>query len=304
MRRGRGGPTRVLRGLGLMMAVALFATAPLFAPIVFDRFRGTDPTDLGTPTTGLQQASVRRGDLESSVEMRGRVEVARSAAVTAPNGATITRVLVQEGASVTPGQLLATWRSDGVAGGLRSPLAGLVYLRSVDSGGQVSADQPAFWVSSHERLIVSPLDPASLYSLPEHPQFIRASIVGGPGPFTCSFVSRTTVVGTLTDGREQTPVVFKCKVPPGVRAIAGAPALLTILVAERKDVLLMPRSAIVGETGPGTDSTIFVVGSGGKPDPRIVRIGVGGPNDVEIVSGVVEGERFFYPAALVNLETG
>lgn len=97
-------------------------------------------------------------------------------------------------------------------------------------------------------------------------------------------------------GKEQESVIrFKVRAqidnpPPALRP--GMTADITIQIAERKQVLLVPDSAITRSKGK---TTVEVLGASGQPESREVKAGLSNWDETEITDGLKEGETVVIP---------
>jgi hypothetical protein len=74
----------------------------------------------------------------------------------------------------------------------------------------------------------------------------------------------------------------------------GKTASIAVVVAERRGVLRLPTSAVSPREG---QATVTVLEPDGDTQTRTVRTGLKGDDDIEIISGLAEGDR-------VVLQTG
>ena len=91
---------------------------------------------------------------------------------------------------------------------------------------------------------------------------------------------------TLNAGTRTVPVRIELA-NPGLLLKPAMFAQVALSVAEKKAVLTVPTSAVIDS---GTRQIVLVSTGEGRYDPREVRLGTRGDSDVEILSGVREGE--------------
>ena len=104
----------------------------------------------------------------------------------------------------------------------------------------------------------------------------------GPAETPLKVISRPA---SVEPGTATVPVRLALTGP--TRLPAHTPVNVTIDGEQHKDVVLVPRRAIVRE---GDQSAVFVVAEGNKAERRPVQIGLSDDEHVEIVSGVKAGE--------------
>lgn len=297
-----------IRRAAFVLTIVGIATLPVTLPPVL-RSLGVGVGD-GTKISLQERASaveVRPMDLTSSIELRGQVMAARTVAVELPPAAQASGLPVDVGAPVRAGQVLATWElPSGRTGVTRSPISGTIVERGIELAGEASALDPSFVIASTARIVTAQVDASQLYQLPTKPLNVSATIVGGPGPFRCAFLSTAQGVQSAKDqpGSGQRPTSggarFTCAVPRGVRGVEGAAATVVIVAAERKASMALPRTAVDGVAGRGGTATVYRVTAEDKAEPVQVTLGLATASFVEIVSGLRLGERVFDPAALVD----
>jgi len=163
---------------------------------------------------------------------------------------------------------------------LRAPMGGVVIRKQADRGGFATVGQELFAIA----------DLAVVWAIAEVPESQVAHLrVGGAARFqptsgspvdgTITFIHPTALEGTGT-------VSVRVELPnrdgalrPGMSAsvhLAGAPTMVTVV----------PASSVVDT---GRRPVVFVA-VGGRHEPRAVELGARVEDDIEVVSGLVEGE--------------
>ncbi|MBI4188080.1 MAG: HlyD family efflux transporter periplasmic adaptor subunit [Chloroflexi bacterium] len=84
--------------------------------------------------------------------------------------------------------------------------------------------------------------------------------------------------------------------PAEVKLVEGLTVTVSITIAERNGVLLVPVQAIISQGG----NTIVQVSKGGVIEQRSVTVGVSNFQYAEITSGLSEGEQVIVPKAMAN----
>lgn len=70
--------------------------------------------------------------------------------------------------------------------------------------------------------------------------------------------------------------------------VQGMYAEITLALSRKESALTLPMQAV---TRNGSEASVLVVGSDNRIDERTVKLGMEGPDRLEIVSGIAEGER-------------
>ncbi|HYI15224.1 MAG TPA: efflux RND transporter periplasmic adaptor subunit [Thermomicrobiales bacterium] len=234
----------------------------------FERAVRNAERDLEQAEFALQAAEVQAADDASNAELRlevlaaaGRVERAEAAVSDAMNA--------RRNAVIT------------------SPRAGTVIEMLVRAGDVISANQPVARIATPDDLtVVADVDELDLPNVAPGAEarfrldaFPASELIG-------------QVVSTAPQARQQGgATVFATEIefdPTGDLDLRpGMNADVTIVTAARDDVLLIPEAALrtVG------DRSFVVVVTGDGTEEREVELGYRGSGRVEIVAGLVEGER-------------
>lgn len=82
----------------------------------------------------------------------------------------------------------------------------------------------------------------------------------------------------------------------------GMSAEVTIVAEETKDpVLLVPIQSVIGTINSGADRHVFVINEAGFPEKRAIQIGLSNERDVEVKSGLKEGDKIVLdPSSLIK----
>ena len=91
--------------------------------------------------------------------------------------------------------------------------------------------------------------------------------------------------GGDTGGAE---VEVTCKIPSHRKVFAGLPGKMSVLTDQAAKVVVVPLSAVLGQTGNGA---VTVVGKDNKHEIRKVKLGLNDGTQVEIKEGLEAGEK-------------
>lgn len=183
----------------------------------------------------------------------------------------------------------------------------------VDEGQRVAANYPLARGRIEGFAMVAQLDQESLYKVYSPPLSARAQINEGPGPFDCP-LANTVPTGTAAASAPEQPTTDEeldddpegpansadsglrlvCVVPPDIDVFAGMAGVMAIKTASVKNALLLPVEAVAGDSSRG--EVTVVKPDGGGTETRTVRLGATDGGQVELVSGVREGEKVRVPA--------
>jgi macrolide-specific efflux system membrane fusion protein len=182
---------------------------------------------------------------------------------------------------------------------LRATVSGKVADLAARIGGQVSPEADAFAVDRGRYRAVAKVDSKNVYKLYNKPKSIKMKIDHGPAPFSCPLIAYGAGVGTKaqpdknqegmggggeTGGAE---VEVTCKIPKHRKVFAGLPGKMSVLTAQASKVVVVPLSAVLGQTGNGA---VTVVSKDGKKEVRKVKLGLNDGKQVEIKDGLDAGE--------------
>jgi macrolide-specific efflux system membrane fusion protein len=256
-----------------------------------------------------QKVPVTRGDLLLTVQATGNVEPLNKVSILPPITGRIDKWLVDEGAYVKSGQILAwmsssdraalldTARSQGgdqvqyweqayKATPIVSPSSGLIIARNIVDGQTVAADTDLYDLS--DRLYVfADVDETDLGKI-HMGQTANVTVDAYPNKI---FQCEVTLIGhqaikvnnVISYQINLRPV----KVPGELRA--GMTADINFIVQQKKDVLMLPNFAVKGQQ-EGT-ANVRVLTDPNKPaEHRSVTLGLSDGLHVEILGGLEEGD--------------
>lgn len=141
------------------------------------------------------------------------------------------------------------------------------------------------------------ISPEQMYRLTEKPEEAQVTVQGGPAPFACPNLTIVTPLAGEGSGEGgATGTTVRCSVPSDVRVFAGLVADLTIAGGVAENVLVIPMTAVLGAADTGI---VYVVDDEGDREERPVTLGLNDGVDVEVTSGLREGETIlqFVPGA-------
>ena len=245
-------------------------------------------------------------DTTGVIAPENRVEIQPSAS------GRIEEILVEEGDKIKAGEVLALmsssdrvaildaarsagdaqysqWKETYKPIKIISPISGTLILRNVVEGQTVGAGTVLFAISD-KLLIAASLDESDVGR--EKPGQ-KAAIVLDAYP---DKTVRGTVFKILDEGTTKSNVVtYTVKIrPESVPAFfrSQMTANIKITIAERKDILLLPAMAVT--TNPQGETAVITELKDGVPVYTMVVTGQNEGDQVEIVSGLQEGQTVYY----------
>lgn len=141
--------------------------------------------------------------------------------------------------------------------------------------------------------VTAAIGPEQLYRLTEEPTEAQVTVQGGPAPFTCT---KLQILAPTTGEEGETTTSIRCQIPSDVRVFAGLVADVTIAGGIAENVLVVPLTAVLGAADTGI---VYVIGEDGAHEERPVTLGLNDGVNVEVTSGLEEGEIIlqFVPGA-------
>lgn len=228
---------------------------------------------------------VTRGGVKSTCELIGTIKANKTAQVFPETMGRITRIFVREGAYVSKGSKIMALLNETIGfeyeeSYVTAPISGNVANIMVDVGSMVSPQMPVAMVYDYSRVEVA-------FNMSEN-------AMGCVAKNSKVLVKTDAIPNTIFNGTvsEVSPVI-----DPMTRTIAvkaslnnskkllkpGMTARVILTLGVKTDVLTIPREALL-------DSYLFVV-IDSTTERRDVEIGLIGDHNVEILSGVSEGEH-------------
>ncbi len=170
---------------------------------------------------------------------------------------------------------------------LLAPFSGRVLSVSAQNGDTVSANAAIMTIADLTQVeIQTTVGQADVIQV-QSGQSAAITLDARPGETFTGKVSRVVPIKASTSGAvNYTVFVSLDKAPPGL--LPGMTADADIVVLERKDVLTLPRRSIRARANSSIPLPVL---QGGQTITRTVRIGLVGDLNVEILSGLQEGDQ-------------
>jgi RND family efflux transporter MFP subunit len=188
---------------------------------------------------------------------------------------------------------LKSAQSDLDAAVVRAPFAGTITQISAAEGDQIGAGTAIMTLLDPSLIQISAsLDESSVGKV-KAGQSVTVAFDALPGTVFTGQIAGVTPAGTSSQGVVTFPitVVFD---PRGTPIAAGLTANLTITTERKENALAVPSRAVKRQ---GPQTTVDVIGANGAVENRPVRTGLtGNGGQIEIVSGLNEGDRVAVPA--------
>lgn len=168
---------------------------------------------------------------------------------------------------------------------IRSPIDGVVTDRPLYPGEMAASGTPLITVMDISQVIARahiPQDQAVLLKVGD------AAKITVPGDDT-SVEGKVTVVSPALDPNSTTVEVWVQAKNPEQRMKPGVSVQLSMLSQTVPDALVVPSSAIL--TAADGATSVMVVGPDHRAHQKAVKIGIKQGNDIQVVTGVEEGER-------------
>jgi macrolide-specific efflux system membrane fusion protein len=261
----------------------------------------------------FRQASVTRGDIRIAVLATGEVQPQNRLEIKPPVAGRIESVAVREGESVRSGQVmawmssneraalldaarakgpdeLAHWQDLYKATPLVASLEGVVIARNIEPG-QTVTQQDAVLVISDRLIVKAQVDETDVGQV-KLGQGADISLDAFPNETIPARVDHIAYEAKTVNNVTVYEVdVLPKKAPDFFRS--GMTANVNFLVAEKKDVLLVPAEAVrKRDEGP----VVMVPAPGQKrPERRSVETGLTDGKNIEISSGLSEGDAVLVP---------
>jgi macrolide-specific efflux system membrane fusion protein len=263
----------------------------------------------------LQTVKVKLGSIKAQIPSTGIVEPRNRLEIKPPIAGRIDKVLVKEGQNVKKGQILS-WmsssdraalldaaRAKGAAEVKRwedvykptpiiAPLNGFIIQRAVEPGQSVTTGDPVLVMA--DRLIVkAQVDETDLGKIKLN-QKVEIVLDAYPDKKISGAVEHIAYESKIISN----VVVYEIDVlPQSVPAFfrAGMSATVSFIQKESQNILILPLRAVKKRNGR---SYVFIKKEG-KEEPEAVRIetGLEGTDQIEIVSGISEGNEVIIPTA-------
>ena len=166
---------------------------------------------------------------------------------------------------------------------IRAPMAGIVLVRPIDNGQVVSAQTTLFQLGSLQGVEIH-ADVDEAYADALRPGMsARASLSGSESQFTAHVIEVSPRVDATTGGR-----LVKLSPDTATRIPPGRSIDVTILVATRRNAIVIPRQAVLDAT---TAPKVLVVDAQNIARARTVKIAAWPSSNAIIEHGLVAGDR-------------
>ncbi|MBZ4487766.1 efflux RND transporter periplasmic adaptor subunit [Microbacterium sp. cx-55] len=313
-----------------IVLIAVIAVALGKLAFVPDTAEETSPA---VPTGAVVEPRipVARGTVTNDVVITATVSADPAVAVKSTAAGTVSKLFVQQGATVAAGDpvfevkvpierdpaksvdaegnpLPAIFRYERVT----APAAGVLSSLAVIQGQDVTIGMVAGQVAPPTFSVSGALQPEQQYRLLNQPTEATVAITGGPAPFVCTGLRISTPLAGSTGGDGGSTgetgaapgagsggsgATVSCAVPAEVTVFSGLAAEMTLAGGRAEDVVVVPTTAVRGAAQTGT---VWVSTVDGGTEERAVGLGLSDGSQVEITSGLEEGEEIlqFAPGAL------
>ena len=281
-----------------------------------DQAAESDPAFPGAEIVEPQYV-VAKGTVSNDVTLKGTIAADAAVPIPATLTGEVRDVFVGQGAWVDVGteilQLKAVVNNpDGTSSTewkyATAPVAGTLSSFTALVGQQFSVGDPVGQIAPPGFHVSGSIPPEQLYRLIERPSEAQVTIAGGPAPFACTNLAITTPLPGQNQGTGQPPQgggentgsatgpTVTCTVPGDVTVFAGLTADLVIAGGVAQDVPVVPITAVEGASGTGN---VYFVLPDGTTEPRAVTLGLNDGVNVEVTSGLAEGDSIlqFVPGA-------
>lgn len=275
------------------------------------------------PGAGIQAPVIRTavGTVTNKVEVTGTVQSDAAVPVRSTAAGKVVYLFVEEGAQVAAGDRLFQVRTEvapdpsAVAAetvpegddrppqappapvftynDVPAPAAGTLQTLTVLLNQEVSVGENAGTVAPGTFSITGSLTTAQQFRLLDRPATATGTVTNGPAPFTCQNVqlsNKESGTGQQPDPNALGPVgQISCAVPAEVAVFPGLGATITLTAGEAQNVLTLPLTAVKGSVQKGL-VWIPTADGAGAPEEHEVVLGLNDGEQVEIVSGLAEGD--------------
>ncbi len=189
-----------------------------------------------------------------------------------------------------------------------APRDGVVLQKHVEEGTVIPAGTAAL---SQGTAIVTIADITEMYVMTDVDEVDISRVkIGQPVDISVETLTNVKIIGRVDklypQGQEKENVIY---FPVRIKVLdlhselrPGMTADVTILTAERKDVLLVPDSAI--DRSAGEPSVLLLSAPGGESHSRKVMVGVTNYEQTEIISGLQEGDTLVLPSGAPEAQQG
>jgi macrolide-specific efflux system membrane fusion protein len=249
------------------------------------------------------QIPVTIGTIQNDVVLSGSVNANAAIPVKATFGGEVRQVLIRQGKAVKKGTAIMVVRADLVNSNgtpyqrtetILAGATGILSSFSVLVGQVVGIGDVVGQVAPQSFNVTATIAPEQLYRLTEQPTEAQVSVQGGPAPFACTNLTILTPLPGEGGGGDPSGdpsagagTTVRCAVPHDVRVFPGLVADMTIAGGIAENVLTVPMTAVQGAADTGI---VYVIKDDGSQEERPVTLGLNDGVNVEIKTGLEEGE--------------
>ncbi|MEO8527751.1 MAG: hypothetical protein ABI435_01600 [Pseudolysinimonas sp.] len=297
---------RIFSILGLVVAAAI--AVALIKLAFFGASTAAAGGDVPTGEVVDPQVTVMLGTVSNDVVLSGTVSADDAVPIKAPLDG-IATVDVGVGEVVAAGQQIGSIKGTNASGraitvAVDAPVAGTISALTVVTNQNVTAGAAWANIAPPGFYVTASVQPVDRYRLITAPTEAQVTVSGGPAPFTCTNLTVTTpLAGSGSSDPSGDPngaaapgTTARCVVPADVTVFPDLVAQLTISAGISENVLIVPVTSVLGAAESGV---VYVVKDDGTTEERQVTLGLSDGVNVEVTSGLTEGELVlqFVPGA-------
>ncbi len=300
--------------------ILIFLCIAILGLLIFLPFQNKNKAfSKDSPQKNLKEIEVKKGTLKVTVLTTGTVQPQNRLEIKPPIPGRVEEILVNEGDEVKKGQLLAwmssqeraalldaarakgdeiykIWQAYYKATPIYSPIDGMVILRDVEQG-QTFADQEAVFVLSDRLAVKAQVDETDLGNIK----------IGQDTKILLDAYPKNEIDGKVVHiAYESTTVnnvtTFLVDVVPNEATSimrSGMTANVIFYIEEKKDLLIIPESALKYQDGA---SYVRIKNEDGKIEDKKIKIGDSDDENVEVLSGLNEGDIIYIEKEITQNE--
>jgi len=248
------------------------------------------PVDYSSSYQSAGETVVRMGDLTPTTTVDAQVVSSPKLVVQSSTKGVVGRI-TRGGAAVVRGDVLATVGELSI----RAPVEGIATQAYVKPGQTVPAGLPLLELEYSGFALVGSAPAAFPWPDDLDDTEARGQLEETTGPFDCTSVA---AVSSRSEPDPPQPGSRRaCLIPKSVPVQLGSNGVYVVTTSTLKGVLLVPVSAVAGRQGAG----VVTVVEGDRREAVTVKLGPSDGTDIQIVSGLVAGQRISVIAP--NLDT-
>lgn len=285
---------------------------------------GADPSDedfIGTASdVSGEPVEVELGTVSSVLVLDATVRAESGEKVLARQGGTVTHLWLNDGASVDKGAPVVNVSLPAEGGGavegedgdedapatrevtLYAPASGtLSGLDDVLVGDVLEPGTTVATVSNGKFQAVAQVPPNDLYRFYDDPGEIMLKIDKGPPAAECEFIGLGATNDSSSEGDDETGggagggSELSCRVPSELTVFDGVQGKLSVSTGEAENVVVIPVTAVRGNSESGE---VIVIGDDGSEEVREISLGLSDGNFLEVTEGLSVGEKIMDPIPL------